>query len=201
MIAEVCQEYERHWIHIGSGCIYDGYEQPWHEEDEANYYGSFYSKTKIWSQDILSRYDEVLILRIRMPIDEEIQPRSVIYKLVDYAKSGKPILNEPNSMTSLNDLAKAIEYLAERGETGTWNIVSGGSLTAEQILEMYKKYVDSDLEYNIRPTQEVLGTMKSGRSNCLMSTKKLSESGLVLENIETFVERILKDVGQHAKST
>jgi len=199
MIAEVCQEIKQYWVHIGSGCIYDGYEKAYHEEDEPNYYGSFYSKTKIWSQDILSDYDECLVLRIRMPIDEAIQSRSIINKLVGYAKEGRTILDEPNSMTVLSDLSDTIAFLTEYGETGLWNVVNGGSISASRILDLWKKYVDEELEYVIAPTNEVIATMKAGRSNCLLSGKKLAERGLPLTSIEDRVEQIIKEYGKLSK--
>ena len=195
IIAEVCKEIKQYWIHIGSGCIYDGYDKHWTEEDEPNFYGSFYSKTKIWSQQILEGYDEVCILRIRMPIDEELKERSYIAKIVRYAKEGKLLFNAHNSMTVLSDLAEAIKFLAEKGHIGTWNIVNDGYMTIEEILRIYRKCVDSALQYKIGSIYEVQRKLKAKRSNCILSIDKLKNEGFMIPHIEPQIEKILSIYG------
>lgn len=191
MIAETCKQLGKYWVHIGSGCIYNGYEKSYTEDDPPNFSGSFYSRTKIWSQDILSEFDEPLILRIRMPIDENLEERNYISKIVKYAHEGNPLLSTANSMTILSDMARAIRFLTERGETGTFNVVNDGALSAEQILEMYKKYREPDLKYNIFPIEEVVKNLKAGRSNCILSTEKLLSKGFKMPLLGDAIEDIL----------
>lgn len=195
MIAEVCKEIKQYWIHLGSGCIYDGYDKHWTEEDEPNFYGSFYSKTKIWSQQMLEGYDEVCILRIRMPIDEELQERSYIAKIVRYAKEGRLLFNAYNSMTNLSDLAEAIKFLAEKGHTGTWNVVNKGWVTIEDILKIYQRTVDSSLEFRIGSIEEVEKQLKAKRSNCILSIDKLEKEGFMIPDIWERLEGILTTYG------
>jgi hypothetical protein len=48
-------------------------------------------------EDLIQQYDNVLQLRLRMPIDSNLQnPRNFIYKIANYAK----VVNVPNSMTA-----------------------------------------------------------------------------------------------------
>jgi len=191
MIAELCYEIKQYWIHIGSGCIYDGYDQDYTEEDVPDFDGSFYARTKKWSQDILEGFSECCVLRIRMPIDEYMGDRSLISKLLKYTYAGKPICSLPNSMTYLADLVEAIKFLAEKGHTGTWNVVNKGSMTNEEILEMYKKWVYKDLKYEIISYEALAKTLKAGRSNCILSTKKLEDEGFVMPNIRDRIEAML----------
>lgn len=73
LIAEACKNADIRMVHIGSGCIYqtDGYSyMGFSENDKPNFKNSFYSRTKIFAENILSEYENVLQLRIRMPIDD-----------------------------------------------------------------------------------------------------------------------------------
>jgi len=192
MIAEVCQKLKRYWIHIGSGCIYSGYEKHWSEEDIANFTGSFYSKTKCWSQEILEEYAEALVLRIRMPIDEKLSDRCYIFKVVKYAKEGKHLLVKKNSMTTLKLLCEAIKFLAEKGCTGTFNVVNKGAMDVEEILRMYQ--LIEPVEYITAPAEEVLAGLKAGRSNCILSTEKIEALGFNVPLLENEIFEILKNI-------
>ncbi len=168
-IAEACRRLGRYWIHIGSGCVYDGYEKIWTEEDAPNYYGSFYSVTKAISQDILKSYKEVCVLRIRMPIDKEMSERSYVFKLLKYIKESKSLFDMKNSMTYLPDLVAAIDVLAHKRITGIFNMVNPGPLLASEILKLY----DPNLKFKIEEYQVVRNRLKAGRCNCILSSKKL----------------------------
>jgi len=85
-IAEVCNDMNIRMLHLGSGCIYEGDNEGkgYSEDDEPNFRGSFYSRTKIYSEQILSEYKDILQLRIRMPIDNRPGDRNLIDKLLKY---------------------------------------------------------------------------------------------------------------------
>ena len=191
LIAEVCKELGRYWVHIGSGCVYSGYDKEWTEEDIPNFIRSYYSKTKIWSQNILSDYVEVCILRIRMPIDEDLQERCYISKLIKYSGEDKSLFNAQNSMTILSDMVSAIRFLTERGMTGTVNVVNKGSINAEETMELYKKYVEK-VQYTIEDITEVSKRLKAGRTNCILSTKKLEDLGFKMPELKEGIQRILE---------
>ena len=83
------------------------------EEDEPNFKGSFYSYTKtlaekvnhlyFHNQQLLRVYSNVLVLRVRMPISDDLSPRNFITKICKYEK----VVNIPNSMSVLYDLLPA----------------------------------------------------------------------------------------------
>jgi dTDP-4-dehydrorhamnose reductase len=55
-------------IQISSGCIYSGgADHPFTEDDPPNFFGSFYSRSRIIMQEVLKEIP-VLQVRIRMPI-------------------------------------------------------------------------------------------------------------------------------------
>jgi 3,5-epimerase/4-reductase len=193
MIAEACKKMGRKWVHIGSGCIYTGYEKEWTEEDAPIFYGSFYSKTKAWSQEMLKRYPEVLVLRIRMPIDEDLHPRCYISKIVRYAKEGKDVFDLQNSMTALHDLADVLQHLTCYGYTGEYNVVNKSSFTIPRILDLYKECKNEKFVYGVAAYERIRETLKADRSNCILSIDKLERSGYTkMPTIEARVWQILK---------
>jgi 3,5-epimerase/4-reductase len=185
-IARECHKTGRYWIHIGSGCIYDGYEREWSEMDPPNFHGSFYSKTKAISQSFLSGFREVLILRIRMPIDEDMLMRCYISKLLRYVHEGKSLFNAKNSMTYLKDLVHVIKTLASIKATGTFNVVNHGPLTAQEVLEIY----DPEVKACFVPKDMVMARLKAKRSNCVLSIDKLEMLGIKLPELSNRIREI-----------
>lgn len=199
MVAEACEKLVVYLINIGSGCIYTGYEKEWTEEDEPNFEGSFYSRCKRMSQELVDKFSNTCTLRIRMPIDENMAARCLITKLLAYIKQGKSIMSgNKNSMTYLEDLSNAIVALSAQIKTGTYNIVNDNPKTMTQILKMYKEIVDPKLTWVEKPYEE-LG-LKALRSNCVLSNEKIKNFGVKMPDIdirltEMFEEITKKDVG------
>jgi 3,5-epimerase/4-reductase len=187
-IANECQKTGRHWIHIGSGCIYDGYEREWSEMDPPNFYGSLYAITKAVSQSALAGFRDVLILRIRMPIDEDMHERCYISKLIKYTKECKGLFNAKNSMTYLKDLVHVIKTLASVKATGTFNVVNPGPLTAEELLEIYAPGTKAIIE----PKETVIARLKAKRSNCILSIDKLEMLGIRLPELGNRIREIVR---------
>lgn len=86
-----------HMTNFATGCIYS-YDEAhpiggarFTEEDEPNFDGSFYSKTKAVVEKLLREYDNVLTLRVRMPISDDLSPRNFITKITKYAKVRWPV--------------------------------------------------------------------------------------------------------------
>lgn len=159
-------------MHLGSGCVYSGDNNGagWRETDWPNFAGSFYSKTKAMSEDLLKDY-EVLQLRLRMPIDNNIaSERNFIRKITNYKK----VIDIKNSMTIVDDLLRATEVLMAKNKTGIYNMVNPGPMSHREILDLYKEYIDSDFSYEIISIDELHKITKAQRSNCVLNTGKLS---------------------------
>ena len=90
LMREVCSALDIKMVHISTGCIYEG-KGNYTEDDKPNFHGSFYSMTKEICEDGLKHFD-VLQLRIRMPIDNIVNPRNLLTKLLNYDE----IINEVN---------------------------------------------------------------------------------------------------------
>lgn len=187
-IAEVCDDMNIRMVHLGSGCIYesDNEGKGYSEDDKPNFRGSFYSRTKIYSEQILSGYKDILQLRIRMPIDNRPGDRNLIDKLLKYDK----IINEQNSITYIPDFLKITKELIDRKETGTFNIVNEGSIGHKEILGLYKEIVDPEFKMPEFIEIEELDTIAK-RSNCILSTKKLEDIGIKVRDVREAIRECM----------
>lgn len=166
-------------VNLGTGCIYSYDEQHpmgsgigFTEGDEPNFEGSFYSYTKKMLDKLLVEYPNVLNLRLRMPISDDLHERNFITKITRYQK----VVNIPNSMTVLHDLLPLISQMAERGLRGNYNFVNPGALSHNEILALYRDYIDPEFVWENFSIEEHDQILKAKRSNNELDvTKLLSE--------------------------
>ncbi|OGB83701.1 hypothetical protein A3F66_05285 [candidate division TM6 bacterium RIFCSPHIGHO2_12_FULL_32_22] len=169
-LVDVCYKNNIHVTNLSTGCIYQGYpENGFTEKDEPNFLGSFYSRTKILLEKLIINYPNVLHLRIKMPISSDLSPRSFVVKITKYKK----IINMPNSVSILDDLLPLVPEMCLLELTGIFNFVNPGILSHNQVLELYKKYIDNNFKYTNFTVEEQNAILKSQRSNCSLDASKL----------------------------
>lgn len=213
-IAEACAKCDVYMVHLSSGCIYEseyGYDEkllhdephipheniekyhksyklvsePFTEEDEPNFIGSFYSRTKLYAEkclDTLNRngFCKILQLRLRIPFDPIPSPRNLITKLVSYRR----VISIPNSMTYIPDFLKIAGELIDKRKIGIYNIMNAGFITHPEILDMYIELIDPDFEYEIISLEELDKMVKAKRSNCVHSVNKLELEGIKVRDVK-----------------
>jgi dTDP-4-dehydrorhamnose reductase len=191
VVLEECLKRGLYLVHLGSGCIYSGDRggQGWREEDAPNFAGSFYSRTKAWSDQVLQAFG-VLNLRLRMPFDGTTSDRSLIMKLRKYSR----VLTERNSLTCLPDLMRAATTLIERRATGTYNVVNPGAISPYEVMTLYRKIVDSSHRFEPLPAEKLGEVATTGRSNCVLNGDKLRAAGIPMPSVEEAVTRSLREL-------
>jgi len=165
-----------HMTNFATGCIYS-YDaahpiggKTFTEDDAPNFTGSFYSLTKgLVERMVRDTYPNVLVLRVRMPISDDLNPRNFVTKISRYAK----VVNIPNSMTILHDLLPIGLKAAQRGLTGVYNYTNPGAISHNQILALYKEYIDPSFTWVNFTEEEQSKILKAGRSNNELDTSKL----------------------------
>ncbi|KAI7994902.1 Bifunctional dTDP-4-dehydrorhamnose 3,5-epimerase/dTDP-4-dehydrorhamnose reductase [Camellia lanceoleosa] len=176
-LADVCRNKGLILINFGSGCIFE-YDQEhqlgsgigFKEEDEPNFVGSFYSKTKAMAEHLLKSYENVCILRVRMPIFSDLShPRNFIKKITQYEN----VVNIPNSMTNLDELLPISIEMAKRNLTGVWNFTNPGVMSHNEVLEMYRNYVDPNFTWKNFTLEDQAKVLVAPRSNCELDATKL----------------------------
>eukprot|EP00931_Biecheleriopsis_adriatica_P103688 TRINITY_DN78492_c0_g1_i1.p1 TRINITY_DN78492_c0_g1~~TRINITY_DN78492_c0_g1_i1.p1 ORF type:complete len:679 (+),score=157.97 TRINITY_DN78492_c0_g1_i1:53-2089(+) len=188
-LADICSAHGIHMTNFATGCIfhYEGnkVENPernehlvakdpsltFSEEDRPNFKGSYYSETKGYVENMLREFDHVLTLRVRMPIDGDVlcNKRNFIYKISHYEK----VVNIPNSMTVLNELLPYAIELAIRKRCGIMNFCNPGAISHNQVLELYKEYIDPDFTWKNFTVDEQAKVIQAARSNNELSPHKL----------------------------
>ncbi|GAB2224125.1 hypothetical protein Droror1_Dr00004872 [Drosera rotundifolia] len=91
-LTDVCRECGVLMVYYTSGCIFDyddkhplGSGIGFKEEDRSNYSGSFFSRSRAMVEEQLRGYDNVLCLRMRMPLSSDVMhPRNLINKLARF---------------------------------------------------------------------------------------------------------------------
>ncbi|CAL5403956.1 unnamed protein product [Camellia sinensis] len=176
-LADVCREHGLLMLNFATGCIFEyDDEHPmetgigFKEEDAPNFIGSFYSKTKAMVEELLKEYDNVCTLRVRMPISSDLSnPRNFITKIAKYDK----VVNIPNSMTILDELLPISIEMAKRNLRGIWNFTNPGVVSHNEILEMYKSYIDPNFKWVNFTLDEQAKVIVAPRSNNEMDASKL----------------------------
>jgi len=165
-----------HLTNFATGCIYS-YDaahpiggKTFTEDDPPNFDGSFYSLTKgLVERMVRETYSNVLVLRLRMPISDDLNPRNFITKISRYAK----VVDIPNSMTILHDMLPIGVKAAERKLAGVYNFTNPGAISHNQILALYKKHIDPEFKWANFSEEEQNLILKAKRSNNELNTTKL----------------------------
>ena len=188
-LAIECSRRNIYFVHFSSGCIYtDKYGQNnFSENVDPNFYGGqYYGDTKILAEKIISKFP-ALQIRLRMPICDYPHERNLIDKLKKYKK----VADIKNSMTCIDDLIYALKILIEQKALGIYNVVNDGAISPFEIMKMYERIVDNNHICEPIGRSDLNKITVGERSNCILSTQKLKERGIMLPNIHKAVEKCL----------
>jgi dTDP-glucose 4,6-dehydratase len=198
LLAAISKKKGIHYTYLGTGCIfkYDD-KHPFGEEingftedSTPNFFGSSYSIVKGFTDKIMKLYENnVLNLRIRMPITGAENPRNFITKIVNYEK----VCSVPNSMTVLPELLPCVVDMMKKSITGTVNLTNPGLISHNEILEMYKEIVNPFFTWQNFTQAEQRAILAADRSNNFLETIKLTQLYPEIKNIRDSVrEQLMK---------
>ncbi|TLS25343.1 hypothetical protein PpBr36_07571 [Pyricularia pennisetigena] len=165
-----------HCTVFATGCIYQYDEShPWDgpgflETDKANFAGSFYSETKAHVEEVMKYYNNCLILRLRMPVSDDLHPRNFVTKIAKYDR----VVDIPNSNTILHDLLPLSLAMAEHKDTGVYNFTNPGAISHNEVLTLFRDIVRPSFKWQNFSLEEQAKVIKAGRSNCKLDTTKLT---------------------------
>ena len=194
-LAKLCESNNIHLTYLGTGCIFKFDENHpfgkeingFKEDSEPNFFGSGYSVVKGFTDKMMSLFDNVLNLRIRMPITGIPNSRNFITKITTYEK----ICSIPNSMTVLPELLPMALKLAKQNLTGTLNLTNPGLISHNEILEMYREIVDPNFTWKNFTQLEQSKILAADRSNNYLDTTKLESLCPEVKDIKTSIRDML----------
>jgi 3,5-epimerase/4-reductase len=195
-LALACKERKIHYTYLGTGCIFSYKDinniengKGFTEEDIPNFFGSGYSIVKGFTDRLMHQLcDNVLNLRIRMPIVALDCPRNFITKITNYKK----ICSVSNSMSVLPELLPIALRMLKAGMTGTVNLTNPGVISHNEILELYKEYVDSTFTWENFNVEEQRKILACDRSNNLLDTSLLETFDPTVRPIKEAVTELLQ---------
>lgn len=189
LLAEAAIKCKVKLIHISSGCAYNfdyTKDEPVTEDKIPDFFGLGYSRSKIYSElalkNLSSQYD-ILIAKIRIPLDVNPHPKNILTKLLKYQK----VIDIPNSITYIPDFIQMLEHLIKIDAKGVYNLVNKNGLRYPALLNIYKKHVP---EFNF--TKTTLKDLNLVRTNLVLSTDKLEKTGFNVRDIHDVLEECVK---------
>tara|TARA_Y100000389_G_scaffold199362_1_gene237596 strand:- start:44 stop:1963 length:1920 start_codon:yes stop_codon:yes gene_type:complete len=196
LMSELCRQNGVHFTYLGTGCIFKfdeehpfGLEEHgFTEESVPNFFGSSYSVVKGYTDRLIKFYEnDVLNLRIRMPITGSQNGRNFITKITTYEK----VCSIPNSMTVLPELLPCVLDMMKNKTVGTINLTNPGLISHNEILDMFQEIVDPDFTYNNFTQEEQRAILAADRSNNFLETARLETLYPHVKNIKDSVRDML----------
>lgn len=179
-LLDVCEERGTPCLLFSTGCVYTYEREGPHsvgsgigfkEEDRHNFEGSYYSFTKGLLDELLTRdtFKQLLLLRVRLPLGDDFNSRSLITKLLGY----EHIVNIPNSITVLHNMIPISVEMMLDGRRGTYNFCQEGTISHVELMELYREIVDPTIQWSLFSEEEQNKVVKAPRSNCHLDVSKL----------------------------
>ncbi len=199
LIAQACTEAGVPWGHVSSGCIYSGARPDgtgFQEDDTPNFtfrtnHCSFYSGTKALGEEVLAGTPNVYIWRLRIPFNNEENPRNYLTKLMRY----KTLLAATNSISQLEEFcASTFACWEKRVPYGTYNVTNPGAITTHEVVEHIRKSGVCTKEFTFFKNEDdfMHVAAKTPRSNCVMDSTKLERVGIKMTEVHEAVARDLR---------
>lgn len=195
-VVKLCNQFKVPVIHVGSGCIYSGYDKVYTEEDTPNFgiysdESSYYSKCKHVFETFAKEFN-CYVLRIRIPFTDTLTRKSYFTKLLKY----DTLINELNSVTSLNDFDEfVVRFISAKPEYGIYNVVNSEPVKAEEVVQILKGKAIVNPNWRFIELKDL--NTKANRSNCVLSTKKIDDLGLSLPETRA---SLLRDISALARN-
>jgi 3,5-epimerase/4-reductase len=126
----------------------------------------------------------ILIVRLRIPLDNRPHPKNILTKLINYKK----VIDIPNSITYIPDFILALKHLIKIDAKGIYNIANKGGLRYPELLEVYKRCMP-DFKYEIIDFKK----LHLVRTNLILSVRKLEKTGFKMRNIHEVLEGCVKN--------
>ncbi|GLT51614.1 hypothetical protein SLA2020_250140 [Shorea laevis] len=111
----------------------------------------------------------------------------MVIKLTKYKK----VINIPNSVSILDELIPISIEMAKKNLTGIWNLTNPGVISHNEILEMYRDYVDPNFAWENFTIEEQNKILAAPRCNNEMDATKLkSEFPHLLSAKESLIKYV-----------
>ena len=187
-LAKACELFGIPLCHLSTGCQFD--EQKEYEETNLptrgwNGYCGTYVGSKQLGEKLLADFEQVYILRLRLPFDEFDHTRNYLSKLASF----KTVFRHTNSLTHRGDFVKAaLDLWKLRAPFGTYNVVNPGFITAQGLVHRM-------IDFGIMAKEPEFSSNET--TGCKLSTAKLLAAGVKMRDVQ---EATMDAVGNWRKA-
>lgn len=133
-----------------------------------------------------------------MPIVQDLMyHRNFITKIIKYNK----VINIANSMTVLPELLPLSIEMSRRKLTGIMNFTNPGAISHNEILELYKEYIDPEFSWENFTVEEQAKVIVAPRSNNMLDTGRIeSEFPKILGIKESLVKYVFEPLSKEKET-
>ena len=153
---------------------------------------SFYSGTKALAEEAMSGVGEGYLWRLRIPFDEQDNPRNYLTKVQSYAR----VYDNINSISHRTDFVRAcLDIWDVRAPFGTYNITNPGWLSTRQVIGLIETHLKPNRKFDFWADDSEFYKLgaKAPRSNCIMDVSKLINAGVKIRGVEEAIDDSLRN--------
>ena len=155
-LADICKEKNIHLTIFGSGGIFDN-KRIYTEDDLGNNFNNFYSESRIYLENIVKNYTNILYLRINYPISNNYSTKNLLTKLLNFTTIDSCKI----SVTYVNNLFPILLQMIENNEIGICNFTNPGQINIIDILKKYQTIKSVDLNITKNDSFDINNTKSS----------------------------------------
>jgi dTDP-4-dehydrorhamnose 3,5-epimerase-like enzyme/dTDP-4-dehydrorhamnose reductase len=165
-LAHICKELNIHLTIFGSAGIFNN-DKIYNEDDNGNNFNNFYSECKIYLENIVKNYNNILYLRINYPISDKPSNKNLLTKLLNY----KTIDPCEISITYIDNLFPILLQMIENNEIGICNFTNPGHINLAEIIKIYNlissgsNNIQINKEFNVKETKRSLSRLETNKLN------------------------------------
>ena len=182
MLAKACERFGIPFCQLSTGCQFD--EKKEYEETNLptrgwqGYCGTYVGSKQL-GEKLLADFEQVYILRLRLPFDEFDHSRNYLSKLASFPK----VFDHVNSLTHRGDFVKAaLDLWRLRAPFGTYHVACEGQVSARTVMmgmlsRALVKYCPEFVE--------------SETAGCRLSVEKLKAAGVKVRHVDEALQEAL----------
>jgi 3,5-epimerase/4-reductase len=184
-VIRACSIMNIHCTIFSTGVLYNGTHKKFTETDIPSNSNHFYIKMRIILEELINNFS-VLNLRILYPITKYMHNKSIIPKLLKYTQ----VSGNSTSFTVMDDLFPLIPEMCDKKLIGTFNFCNVGTITNNDILQLYKQHVDNNYTW-------INSNIPSNRNHAELDVSKLLLYFPNIPTVKKSIENIMKNLKNH----
>ena len=152
---------------------------------------SFYSGTKALAEEAIAGVGQSYIWRLRIPFDEQDNPRNYLTKIQRYPK----VYDNVNSISHRGEFVRAcLDLWDRRAPFGTYNVTNPGFVTTRQVVQLLERILKPARKFEFWANDEEFYSTaaKTPRSNCVLEVSKLLSADIKLRPVQEALEYSLR---------